>query len=101
MTAVVESTNGLAAAVSSTPVLEDAPIVNGKSTMTDIIPEASVNQFTKSIEGINRSSFAFDGDRVQALRAAYALVSRLETSWDTVARLVLTEASLTTRHWSH
>ncbi|KAI1379218.1 S-adenosyl-L-methionine-dependent methyltransferase [Hypoxylon crocopeplum] len=57
-------------------------------------PTTSVDGFVQSIEGIDRSSFAFDGDRIQALRAAYALVSRLETSWDTVARLVLTEPAL-------
>lgn len=48
----------------------------------------------ESIQRTDRSSFASDGDRIKVLRAAYALVSRLETPWDTVARLCLTEASL-------
>lgn len=60
-------------------------MTNGsKSTM-------KVDEFIQSISGVSRSSFSFDGDRVKALKAAYALVGRLETSWDTVARLVLTE----------
>ncbi|RAH47963.1 S-adenosyl-L-methionine-dependent methyltransferase [Aspergillus brunneoviolaceus CBS 621.78] len=54
-----------------------------------------VDQFTQSIKGIDRTSFAYDGDRVKALREAYALISRLETSWDTVARLCITEPALT------
>jgi hypothetical protein len=51
----------------------------------------NVDDFLHSIEGINRSSFSYDGDRIKALAAAYALVSHLETPWDTVARLCMTE----------
>lgn len=51
----------------------------------------NVDEFVRSIEGINRSSFSFDGDRIKALAAAYALVSHLETPWDSVARLCMTE----------
>lgn len=51
----------------------------------------NVDAFVHSIEGINRASFSFDGDRIKALAAAYALVSHLETPWDTVARLCMTE----------
>ncbi|KAH6660302.1 S-adenosyl-L-methionine-dependent methyltransferase [Truncatella angustata] len=54
----------------------------------------TIEGFVRSIEGIDRASFGFDGERIQALLAAYALVSRLETSWDTVSRLVLTEPAL-------
>ncbi|RAH80333.1 S-adenosyl-L-methionine-dependent methyltransferase [Aspergillus japonicus CBS 114.51] len=54
-----------------------------------------VDQFTQSIKSIDRTSFAYDGDRVKALREAYSLISRLETSWDTVARLCLTQPALT------
>ncbi|KAI9370225.1 S-adenosyl-L-methionine-dependent methyltransferase [Aspergillus egyptiacus] len=48
------------------------------------------------ISRIDRSSFSTssDGDRIKVLKAAYALVSRLETPWDTVARLCLTEPAL-------
>lgn len=35
------------------------------------------------------NSFANDGDRIQALMAAYTLISRLETPWETVLRLVM------------
>ncbi|KAL4882669.1 S-adenosyl-L-methionine-dependent methyltransferase [Aspergillus karnatakaensis] len=52
------------------------------------------DELINSIKDIDSSLFAFDGDRIRTLRAAYALVSRLETSWDTVARLVLTEPAL-------
>jgi hypothetical protein len=58
---------------------------NGTAPLTD---------FVEAIEGINRDSFVEDGDRIGALQAAYALVSRLETSWDTVARLVLIQPAL-------
>lgn len=51
----------------------------------------NVDDYLHSIEGINRSSFSYDGDRIKALAAAYALVSNLETPWDTVARLCMTE----------
>ncbi|KAF7184708.1 hypothetical protein CNMCM7691_006131 [Aspergillus felis] len=54
----------------------------------------NVDDFLHSIEGINRASFAYDGDRIKALAAAYALVSHLETPWDTVARLCMTEPAL-------
>ncbi|KAL4738838.1 S-adenosyl-L-methionine-dependent methyltransferase [Aspergillus similis] len=50
--------------------------------------------FVESIQRTDRSSFAVDEDRIKVLRAAYALVSRLETPWDTVARLCLTEPAL-------
>ncbi|KAI0015265.1 S-adenosyl-L-methionine-dependent methyltransferase [Xylariomycetidae sp. FL0641] len=57
-------------------------------------PSTDVESLVQSIDGIGRSSFPFDGDRIRALRAAHALVARLETSWDTVARLVLAEPAL-------
>ncbi|KAJ5730335.1 uncharacterized protein N7483_004843 [Penicillium malachiteum] len=54
----------------------------------------SVEIILKSINDINSDSFETDGDRVNALLAAYALVSRLETPWETVARIVLNEPLL-------
>ncbi|RAL16176.1 S-adenosyl-L-methionine-dependent methyltransferase [Aspergillus homomorphus CBS 101889] len=57
-------------------------------------PSTNVDDFVHSIKNIDRSSFAYDGDRVNALREAYALISRLETSWDTVARLCITQPAL-------
>ena len=44
---------------------------------------------TKTLDGINADAFGNDGERIQALTAAYALVSRLETPWDFVLRLVM------------
>lgn len=55
--------------------------------------QPSVAKFLRDIERISHSSFPSDGERTQALLGAYALVSRLESSWDTVARLGLTEVS--------
>ncbi|KAL2151685.1 hypothetical protein VTH82DRAFT_6783 [Thermothelomyces myriococcoides] len=40
------------------------------------------------------NSFANDGDRIQALMAAYTLISRLETPWETVLRLVMGQPPL-------
>ncbi|RMJ27777.1 O-methyltransferase [Aspergillus sp. HF37] len=48
----------------------------------------------KMLDDIDKSTFAVERDRIQALAAAYALVSRLETPWDTVARLCMTEPAL-------
>lgn len=53
-----------------------------------------VNDFVRTIEGVSASAFTYDGDRIKALAAAYALASRLETPWDTVARLCMTEPAL-------
>lgn len=51
----------------------------------------SVDGFLQCVNQIDRSSFPNDGERSRALLEAYALVSRLESPWDTVARLGLTE----------
>ena len=40
-------------------------------------------------KGINADAFEHDGERIQALTVAYALISRLETTWDFVLRLVM------------
>ena len=42
-----------------------------------------------TLNGISSDTFSNDGDRIQALLAAYALVSRLETPWDFVLRLCM------------
>ncbi|KAJ5621336.1 hypothetical protein N7528_006119 [Penicillium herquei] len=52
----------------------------------------SVETILKSINDINSDSFETDGDRVNALLAAYALVSRLETPWETISRMVMNES---------
>lgn len=43
----------------------------------------------QTLDGINTDAFENDGERIQALTAAYALISRLETPWDFVLRLVM------------
>ncbi|KAI0481331.1 S-adenosyl-L-methionine-dependent methyltransferase [Xylariaceae sp. FL0804] len=69
--------------------------MNGTPPKTNgTTPHVAVDELVESIGKVGASSFAFDGDRIRALRAAYALIGRLETSWDTVARLVLVEPAL-------
>ena len=46
-------------------------------------------ELIQTLNGINVDTFDNDGKRIQALLAAYALVSRLETSWDFVLRLCM------------
>lgn len=65
--------------------------VSNGNNVESAAPEANVENFVQSIESVGRTSFKSDGDRIQALRSAYALISRLETPWDTVARLVMIE----------
>ena len=43
----------------------------------------------QTLDGINADAFENDGERIQALTASYALISRLETPWDFVLRLVM------------
>ncbi|KAL3465496.1 S-adenosyl-L-methionine-dependent methyltransferase [Aspergillus heterothallicus] len=47
-----------------------------------------------TLNGIKSEAFNNDGDRIKALSAAYALVSRLETPWDTTIRLCMNEPAL-------
>lgn len=53
----------------------------------------SIDAVLSSLNAINEDSFANDGERSKALVSAYALVSRLETPWDTVARLCMNQVS--------
>ncbi|KAL3463297.1 S-adenosyl-L-methionine-dependent methyltransferase [Aspergillus heterothallicus] len=50
--------------------------------------------FMESIQRADRSLFAVKKDYIKVLRAAYALVSWLETPWDIMARLCLTKPAL-------
>ena len=54
---------------------------------------SAVANYSQSLEELNRSSFPNDGERSKALLAAYALVSRLETPWETVLRLSMGQVS--------
>lgn len=48
----------------------------------------------QTLNGINADSFENDGQRIEAVTAAYALVARLETPWDFVLRLVMGQVSI-------
>ncbi|KAL7952329.1 S-adenosyl-L-methionine-dependent methyltransferase [Trichoderma compactum] len=54
----------------------------------------SVDEVLKSLNSINPDDFAAEGDRSNVLLAAYALVSRLETPWEAVARLCMNQPAL-------
>ncbi|KAI9648454.1 hypothetical protein NHQ30_003088 [Ciborinia camelliae] len=54
----------------------------------------STDTVLNSLNAINANEFVTDGDRNKALIAAYALVSRLETPWETVARLGMNQPAL-------
>lgn len=51
------------------------------------------NDVLGTLNAINANSFGADSDRINALLAAYALVSRLETPWERIARMCMGEAS--------
>ncbi|KAH0424693.1 hypothetical protein CcaCcLH18_11415 [Colletotrichum camelliae] len=56
--------------------------------------ELTVDSFVRSIENVNSSSFSNESDRMKALLAAQALLARLESPWDTVVRLNMTQPAL-------
>lgn len=47
------------------------------------------DQIVQTLNGISADSFQNDGQRMEAVAAAYALVARLETPWDFVLRLAM------------
>lgn len=55
--------------------------------------QPSIAKTIQVLEHIDQSSFTDDGERNEALLAAYALVSRLETPWETVARLAMAQVN--------
>ena len=60
----------------------DSGSLDGKngSTAQDIL---------RSLTAITAESFANDGERNQAVLAAYELISRLETPWEFIARFCM------------
>lgn len=44
-----------------------------------------------TLEGITQASFENDGERSKTLLAAYALISRLESPWETICRLAMSQ----------
>jgi len=64
------------------------PIVHSEKTQKN----STLSPFKcllRSLDGLERESFADDGERIEALHAAYALVSRLESPWETICRLCM------------
>ena len=55
-----------------------------------------LDSVVKDLDSIKADDFATDGDRNKALLAAYALVSRLETPWETVSRLCMSQVNVHT-----
>lgn len=53
------------------------------------------NQIVQTLNGISADSFENDGERMEAVAAAYALVARLETPWDFVLRLAMGQVGRT------
>ena len=61
---------------------------------TNDIHTSSVASYFPTVGEISGSSFSDDGERSKALLAAYALVSRLETPWETILRLSMGQVIL-------
>ncbi|KAL9617509.1 MAG: hypothetical protein Q9160_007720 [Pyrenula sp. 1 TL-2023] len=49
----------------------------------------NTQQILDTLGSINAKSFSEDGDRAKAVAAAYSLVSRLETPWESIARMCM------------
>lgn len=58
--------------------------VNGKNSQ-------AFPKVLQMLEELNPKSFGNDGERIQALLATYALMSRLETPWETVLKLCMSQ----------
>lgn len=54
----------------------------------------NAQELLQTLEGMNAESFGNEEERIQAVLAAYALVSRLETPWEFVARLCMSQPAL-------
>lgn len=54
----------------------------------------SLDSVIKNLDSIKADDFDTDGDRNTMLLAAYALVSRLETPWETVSRLCMSQVNV-------
>ncbi|KAI4197130.1 MAG: hypothetical protein LQ348_002197 [Seirophora lacunosa] len=63
-------------------------------TVANGVHSSAFEHLTPALEHINPSSFENEGERSKALQAAYALVSRLETPWETLCRLAMTQPAL-------
>lgn len=61
--------------------------VNGQQSQT-------LTNHLQNINAISASSFPDNGERGQALLATYAMLSRLETPWETILRLCMGQVGL-------
>lgn len=52
-----------------------------------------ISDVTRTLNGIDADSFTSEGDRIQAVVAAYNLVSRLETPWEFLLRTCMGQVS--------
>lgn len=62
-------------------------------SISDDVPASKLESCLSTLESINQSSFKNDGERSKALLAAYALVSRLESPYETICRLTMGEVN--------
>lgn len=56
---------------------------------SDGIPDSKFASHLSILENINQTSFDSDDERNKALQAAYALVSRLESPFETLCRFFM------------
>lgn len=52
-----------------------------------------ISDVTRTLNGIDANSFTSEGDMIQAVVAAYNLVSRLETPWEFLLRTCMGQVS--------
>ena len=62
-------------------------------------PSEALQNYLKVVEETSDTSFANDGERMQALSATYALMSRLETPWETLLRLCAGQVNRRSRQY--
>lgn len=83
--------------ITSPNEVQPEPTTNGKTSLSngDAPPqsESSPGKIWQSFAQVDSSSFADDGERIQALMATYAMLGRLETPWETIVRMCMGEVS--------
>lgn len=67
-------------------------MIKSKDTMQDY------SSLVSNLDSIKKDGFTNDGERMKALAAAYALVARLETPWEFVARLCMGQVRSSDSH---
>ncbi len=71
-----------------------------KTDRANEMPSEAVQRYLKVAEETSDTSFADDGERIQALLATYALMSRLETPWETILRVCCDQVNARSRQYS-